>query len=132
MSTFNNRSTNALNIHKQFSTLELSKGNDCVSSEWNRSVDGKIKNSDIPLGIGKLIGPKVSAAGKTCLNGSNTIVEIPALLGNTFDLDRDVTTLRAEVSNVLSTLFMPSEYRIVDFIMEGTFSDGKVLLKLLF
>ena len=54
------------------------------------------------------------------------------LLGNTFDLDRDVTTLRAEVSNVLSTLFMPSEYRIVDFIMEGTFSDGKVLLKLLF
>lgn len=54
------------------------------------------------------------------------------LLGNTFDLDRDVAILQGEVANVLSTVFNPAEYRIVDSIMEGSFSNGKVLLKVLF
>ena len=37
-------------------------GASSVTGTGPGSVDGKIKNSDIPLGIGKLIGPKVSAA----------------------------------------------------------------------
>ena len=71
MSTFNNRSTNALNIHKKFSTLELSKGNDCVSSEWNRSVDGKIKGG--VLIFGTIIANNLVNNGNLTVNGNVSV-----------------------------------------------------------
>ncbi|KAL4514318.1 hypothetical protein Ndes2526B_g04013 [Nannochloris sp. 'desiccata'] len=54
------------------------------------------------------------------------------LLGNTFDLDRDSTILKGEVAAVLSTVFSSHEYRIVESIGEGKFSNGKLILKIIF
>jgi hypothetical protein len=54
------------------------------------------------------------------------------LLGNTFDLDRDSTVLKNEVASVLASVFSPSEYRIVESIGEGKFSNGKLILKIIF
>ena len=54
------------------------------------------------------------------------------LLGNTFDLDRDTTVLKGEVAMAMSEVFGAEEYRIVEYVQEGKFSTGKVLLKILF
>jgi len=54
------------------------------------------------------------------------------LLGNTFDMDRDSTILKGEVAAVLSTVFSPSDYRIVESIGDGKFSKGRLILKILF
>jgi hypothetical protein len=54
------------------------------------------------------------------------------LLGNTFDLDRDSTILKGEVAVVVSSVFSPRDYRIVESIGEGKFSSGKPILKILF
>ncbi len=45
-------------------------------------VSGNQKGSEhMSLGVSKLIGPKVSAAGKITLTGTTGTVEIPALVG---------------------------------------------------
>lgn len=46
------------------------------------SVAGRQKGSEhMSLGVAKLIGPKVSAAGKITLTGTTGVVEFPALVG---------------------------------------------------
>lgn len=46
------------------------------------SVYGNQKGSDsMSLGVSKLIGPKVSAAGSATLSGTTKVVEIPKLVG---------------------------------------------------
>jgi len=52
------------------------------------------------------------------------------LLGNCFDLDRDTPQVRDEVAAVLAQVFGPQEYKMVDYVMEGRFKDGKVLLRI--
>lgn len=50
------------------------------------SVAGKQKGSEhMSLGVAKLIGPKVSAAGKITLTGTTGVVEFPALVGSVND-----------------------------------------------
>jgi len=50
------------------------------------SVAGKQKGSEhMSLGVAKLIGPKVSAAGKITLAGTTGVVEFPALVGAVSD-----------------------------------------------
>ena len=46
------------------------------------SVAGNQKGSEhMSLGVSKLIGPKVAAAGKITLTGTTGVVEFPALVG---------------------------------------------------
>lgn len=71
MSTFNNRSTRALNIHKRFSTLELTNGTDCESSEWGRSVNGKIKGGMMLQGT--LLANSLINNGNTTVEGNVTV-----------------------------------------------------------
>lgn len=54
------------------------------------------------------------------------------LLGNTFDLDRDITLVKNDVANLLSQVFAPNEYNLEECVMEGTFQKGRVLLRLTF
>jgi hypothetical protein len=50
------------------------------------SVAGNQKGSEhMSLGVAKLIGPKVSAAGKVTLSGTTGVVEFPALVGAVSD-----------------------------------------------
>jgi len=50
------------------------------------SVAGIQKGSEhMSLGVAKLIGPKVSAAGKITLTGTTGVVEFPALVGAVSD-----------------------------------------------
>ena len=94
-------------------------GASSVTGTGPGSVDGKIKNFDISLEIGKLIGPKVSAAGKSCLNGSSTIVEIPALLGNTFDYIIILTATTNTHCYVSSSLEFSQENNNWKFAING-------------
>lgn len=54
------------------------------------------------------------------------------LLGGTWNMDRDVDVLRREVAQVLSRVFLPDEYTLEECITEGTFTEGRVLLRLRF
>jgi len=54
------------------------------------------------------------------------------LLGNCFDLDRDMPLLRDEISQILSTVFAPQEYKMVEYVTEGKYKDGKILYKIHF
>jgi len=94
-------------------------GASSVTGTGPGSVDGKIKNSDISLGIGKLIGPKVFAAGKSCLSGSNGIVEIPALLGNIFDYIIILTATTNTPCYVSSSLESSQENKNWKFTITG-------------
>lgn len=50
------------------------------------SVAGKQKGSEhMSLGVSKLIGPKVAAAGKVVLSGTTGVVQFPALVGAVTD-----------------------------------------------
>lgn len=71
MSTFNNRSTQALNIHKRFSTLELTGGTTCDSTEWGRSVDAKIKGGILVQGT--LLANTLTNNGNTSVEGNLTV-----------------------------------------------------------
>jgi hypothetical protein len=68
MSTFNNRSTEALNIHKRFSTLELTSKDDCLSSVWNRSVGAKIKGGVLVQGT--VVANCLTNEGNLTINGN--------------------------------------------------------------
>ena len=74
MSTFNNRSTQALNIHKRFSTLELTNGSECQSTEWGRSVDGKIKGGVLVLGT--LLANTMTNSGNTTVEGNLAVTGV--------------------------------------------------------
>jgi hypothetical protein len=94
-------------------------GASSVTGTGTGSADKKIKTSDISLEIGKLIGPKVSAAGKTCLIGSNTVVQIPALLGNAFDHIIILTATTNTPCYVSSSLELSSESNCWKFTITG-------------
>lgn len=69
------------------------------------SADGKNKGSEhMSLGVSKLIGPKVSAAGKVTLSGTTGVVEFPALVGSVSDYVVMVSANSSTLAYVSSAL----------------------------
>lgn len=69
------------------------------------SVAGNQKGSEhMSLGVSKLIGPKVAAAGKVTLSGTTGVVEFPALVGAVTDYVVMVSANSSTLAYVSSAL----------------------------
>jgi hypothetical protein len=69
--TFNNRSTEALNIHKRFSTLELSSKADSSTNQWNRAQAARVKGGMLVQGT--IHGNCLTEEGNLIVNGNLTV-----------------------------------------------------------
>lgn len=90
------------------------------------SVSGKQKGSEhMSLGVSKLIGPKVAAAGKVTLSGTSGVVQFPALVGSVLDYIVILTPTTNAVSYVSSGLATISSTDDWTFTASG--GSGSVL-----
>lgn len=84
------------------------------------SVAGNQKGSEhMSLGVGKLIGPKVAAAGKVTLSGTTGVVQFPALVGVVADYVVMVTANSATLAYVSTAMAAISDTDQWGFTVTG-------------